>query len=60
MSEELRAWRRFGADLMPHLEATLAAQGETPDRQLLSLQHALADLLQATVPTQPQHSINIP
>ena len=44
---ELRAWRLFGADVMPLLEAALAAQGDAPDARLLSLQHSLADLLRS-------------
>lgn len=47
---ELRCWRLFGAELMPLLEAALAAQGEAPDRQILKLQHALAELLAAAAP----------
>jgi hypothetical protein len=48
---ELRAWRLFGADVMPFLEAALAAQGDAPDSRLLSLQHSLADLLRSPANT---------
>lgn len=41
---ELRAWRLLGADLAPQLDRILAAQGDGVDRDLLRLQHALAEL----------------
>ncbi len=44
---ELRAWRLFGAELMPILEESLAAQGDAPDARILSLQHSLAELLRS-------------
>lgn len=44
---ELRAWRLFGADVMPLLEEALAAQGDAPDARVLSLQHSLAGLLRS-------------
>jgi hypothetical protein len=53
---ELHAWRTLGARLMPHLEAALAAQGETPNPSTLSLQHALAELLRSPALTSPEQS----
>ena len=50
-SAELRAWRLFGAELMPLLEEALAAQGESPDARTLSLQHSLAELLRSPANT---------
>lgn len=48
---ELRAWRLFGADVMPLLERALWAYGETPDPAILSLQHSLAELLRSPANT---------
>lgn len=55
---ELRAWRLFGADVMPFLEAALAAQGDAPDGQLLSLQHSLAELLRSPANSSSEQTIH--
>lgn len=41
---ELRAWRLLGAQLEPLVETALAGAGDRADRQLVSIQHSLAEL----------------
>lgn len=42
------------ASALPHLERQLAAQGDAPDFDLLTLQHHLATLLQSPGHSQPE------
>jgi hypothetical protein len=57
---ELRAWRLLGAELMPHIERLLAAQGDRADRDLVRLQHTLAELLAPAPVISREPSSSIP
>lgn len=46
--------RRTAEQILQHLEALLAAQGDAPDAGLLHLQHTLADLLHSPARLQPE------
>lgn len=51
---ELRRMRELRIScpvLLGYLEALLAYQGDAADRELIALQHALAELLQPPAPT---------
>jgi hypothetical protein len=54
--EHLRKVKAKRARLMPAIEQLLAAQGDAPDRDLLRLQHELADLLRPSGSPAAEHS----
>lgn len=49
---ELTCWRHLGPRCQALVETVLAAQGDTPDPQLVELQHCLSELN----PAQPVSS----
>lgn len=53
---ELDQWRLIGPRVLDVVNAELARQGDNADRDLIQLQHALAELLQPRAPVQPQQS----
>lgn len=52
----IQSLRHTLARCAPYLEATLAAQGDRADRDLIDLQHCVAVLLQPPAAAQPEQS----